>query len=783
MYTVRSYGNFNPSKHKKGLYKGDTKIHEAGRSYNLCIYNPSTKQWTNSTYDVWGYISESNRLTAAINAAEDDEIIVLYAFDEPRTNRSAGGLPNAVYSIGGSKEMFSAKIGRWYAYALVGRKNLGPGNGLEAVSDQHEGHNPDFAEVSLSFVISPQGTVDFDYKGKLTDSIDGAKASISSLSDVVVSNNEALSRRIDSVTAKAGANESAIQSEITARTDADSALSSRIDSVTAKAAQNEAAITAEATARADADKAFASSMQTISAEVTSNKENAGDLYTVRSYGSFNPSKHKKGLYKGDTKIHEAGRSYNLCIYNPSTKQWTNSTYDVWGYISESNRLTAAINAAADDEIIVLYAFDEPRTNRSAGGLPNAVYSIGGSKEMFSAKIGRWYAYALVGRKNLGPGNGLEAVSDQHEGHNPDFAEVSLSFVISPQGTVDFDYKGKLTDSIDGAKASIATLNQTIADTEHTLAQQITQLESEFDGKTAAIQQELTTTVNKVGEVESKYSVKVDNNGYVSGFGLISTENNGVPTSEFAVRADKFFIAAPAGSNYDGGDNKYPFIVQNGKVYMRNAVIQNGAIDSAKIANVIQSTNYVPGKSGWKLPKNGAAEFNSDVVVNAQIQANSIVGDIVSAISKPASPKTQYKHATYTGLFGTVSITHARPFDRTLVISVGFRVAAISDSEGGTNVQTGWVECVSSKYGNSKSFRRRVQSIKDDPVNHATQDGVEQIVYSIPANTKGSISIYGYSEISEIGGYCRIYPVNGNPESESTSGVFFAQLFKNGADLV
>ncbi|QKN84466.1 hypothetical protein MARILYN_58 [Vibrio phage Marilyn] len=117
---------------------------------------------------------------------------------------------------------------------------------------------------------------------RVSSKSDQNEAAISAESTTRASADGALSMRIDSVTAKAGANESAIQSEITARTDADSALSSRIDSVTAKAAQNEAAITAEATARADADKAFASSMQTISAEVTSNKENAGDLYTVRS---------------------------------------------------------------------------------------------------------------------------------------------------------------------------------------------------------------------------------------------------------------------------------------------------------------------------------------------------------------------------------------------------------------------------------------------------------------------------------------------------------------------
>ena len=37
-------------------------------------------------------------------------------------------------------------------------------------------------------------------------------------------------------------------------------------------------------------------------------------------------------------------------------------------------------------------------------------------------------------------------------------------------------------------------------------------------------------------LSSQYTVKLDNNGHVSGFGLATTDNDGTPSSAFIVRA-------------------------------------------------------------------------------------------------------------------------------------------------------------------------------------------------------------------------------------------------------
>jgi hypothetical protein len=127
-------------------------------------------------------------------------------------------------------------------------------------------------------------------------------------------------------------------------------------------------------------------------------------------------------------------------------------------------------------------------------------------------------------------------------------------------------------------------------------------------------QDLNTRLDDFGleitELEDQFTVKVDNNGGVDGFGLANTSNDdtsGGQFSEFYVNADRFAILPQTG--VIGADDVAPFIVQNDQVFIDNAVIADGSIDNAKIGNVIESDNYVAGSTGWNIDKNGNAEFN------------------------------------------------------------------------------------------------------------------------------------------------------------------------------
>ncbi len=61
----------------------------------------------------------------------------------------------------------------------------------------------------------------------------------------------------------------------------------------------------------------------------------------------------------------------------------------------------------------------------------------------------------------------------------------------------------------------------------------------------------------------------------------------------------------------------------------SAQIDDAIITSAKIANVIQSTNFVAGVAGWQINKAGNAEFNTLVVRRGNIEDGAITDKVVS----------------------------------------------------------------------------------------------------------------------------------------------------------
>lgn len=153
------------------------------------------------------------------------------------------------------------------------------------------------------------------------------------------------------------------------------------------------------------------------------------------------------------------------------------------------------------------------------------------------------------------------------------------------------------------------------------AQSYTNLQANVGAQNIALQQESKVRASADGALQAQWSVKIDANGYVSGFGLNSSSPSfGPATSEFYVRADRFAIGSPGvprvvvGKNPDGSPiygptipSTIPFVVfttpqvNNGKVlppgvYMTNAFIQNGAIGSAQIGVAQVDTLVMAGHS-------------------------------------------------------------------------------------------------------------------------------------------------------------------------------------------
>lgn len=157
---------------------------------------------------------------------------------------------------------------------------------------------------------------------------------------------------------------------------------------------------------------------------------------------------------------------------------------------------------------------------------------------------------------------------------------------------------------------------------------ISQVQARLDtGDYAAVKTESSATASAVDGIQAKYAVKTDVNGYVSGFGLISTSNNSTPFSQFIFKADQFGFGAP------GLTSAYPFVIQatattvNGVevpagVYIDAAYIKNGTITSAKIGNAAIDNA--------KIANLDAGKISTGYLSADRINANSITADKIDS---------------------------------------------------------------------------------------------------------------------------------------------------------
>lgn len=235
----------------------------------------------------------------------------------------------------------------------------------------------------------------------------------------------------------------------------------------------------------------------------------------------------------------------------------------------------------------------------------------------------------------------------------------------------------LAAQYNGVAASVIEEQFARVNADGSLAADITTLRSDLNN---AIQIEANARTAADGNLYAQYTVKIDQSGYVSGFGLASETVNSVPYSQFTVRADRFSIANPASSrktlqyhNYDlfqttstfttttahelavgdkvsfvnlgvsgvytvlsapnattfttayvgnvtvypfgpfsyVGKATVPFIVQDGKTYIDAAVIKDADITDAKIGSVA-AKKITAGYINATIAINGAQVYGSSL---------------------------------------------------------------------------------------------------------------------------------------------------------------------------
>jgi len=222
----------------------------------------------------------------------------------------------------------------------------------------------------------------------------------------------------------------------------------------------------------------------------------------------------------------------------------------------------------------------------------------------------------------------------------------------------------------GALSSLSTTVSVIDGQVTSTAQDLTTLTTTVGGNTASI----TTQATSIDGVEANYSVKIDNNNRITGFGLLSTTSGATPFSEFAVVADQFSIVSPDST---ADTPIQPFTVTADKIFfgadvvisgdlistgtisadrlqidgvmfdtetvggvtsliikesgintsqiaesaITTARLSNDAVTVDKFANTLQSTNYVADTSGWQILTSGDVEFQN-AKITGEITATS-----------------------------------------------------------------------------------------------------------------------------------------------------------------
>lgn len=147
------------------------------------------------------------------------------------------------------------------------------------------------------------------------------------------------------------------------------------------------------------------------------------------------------------------------------------------------------------------------------------------------------------------------------------AEVSLTQETQQRVNADNALQTTINTQYAFVNGNLSLLQQsttTNANNVAALATTVQQIQASVGANSAAIAQEAKVRANADGDLYAQYTLRVDVNGRVSGFGLASSATS----SDFIIRADRFSIVSP------DGQNKAALIMTNNTI---NVFDENGAL--------------------------------------------------------------------------------------------------------------------------------------------------------------------------------------------------------------
>ena len=198
--------------------------------------------------------------------------------------------------------------------------------------------------------------------------------------------------------------------------------------------------------------------------------------------------------------------------------------------------------------------------------------------------------------------------------------IKVSNVKLERGTVATDWTPapEDNDGLQEIRSTVQVVQTTLTKATgdiKSLGERITTAQSTADGNKATVQ----AHARSINGLEAQYTVKVDVNGKVAGYGLATTPKNGTPESKFIVNADRFGVGAT------GKADIFPFTVDT----RQNRVGVNGEL-------------VVNGKA--IVDRLNAGDIHGDKITTNTLNANRLTAGSVTAREMAAGSITAEKLA-------------------------------------------------------------------------------------------------------------------------------------------
>lgn len=243
--------------------------------------------------------------------------------------------------------------------------------------------------------------------------------------------------------------------------------------------------------------------------------------------------------------------------------------------------------------------------------------------MFNHSVGpgatRYYWVRFVGQSGVntltnGPFSSVNGLMAQTAQDPTWLLEALTGQLTENQLYEDLSSRINLIDAPDTTPGSVSERIKSSFDT----------LSTTVDDNTASIQ----TNATSIDGINAKYTVKIDNNGYVTGYGLISSDNNGTPTSEFMIVADKFSIAPVQTSPSEV--NGSPFFHLTSPTTINDVVVPAGTyIKDAFIANLNASKIVAGTLAADRIVASVMSAVNASV---ENLEAAKMTANVINAIN-------------------------------------------------------------------------------------------------------------------------------------------------------